>query len=128
MVGNAKEPVRNYDLLSMLMICLGDPETAEYDILRLLLSNEIAAAEKQRVLQHDFAIPLTKELERGINDMCNLSEVIARENMTKGMATGIITSIKNLMKNTGWPLEQALATLEVPKEDWGKYTKILADQ
>ena len=127
MVGHVEEPVQNYDLMTMLMICLGQPEDTDCDILKLLdvlLSNEIEAAEKQRVLQHDFDIPMTKELERGINDMCNLGEVIARENMAKG----VITSIKNLMKNTGWPLEQALIMLEVPKEEWGKYTEMLAKQ
>ena len=56
--------------------------------------------------------------------MCNLGEAIERE----GIAKGVITSIKNLMKNTGWPIEQAMATLGVPKEEWGKYVELLAKQ
>jgi len=68
MVGSVKEPVRNYDLMTLLMICLGRPENTKCDILKLLdmlLSNEIAATEKQRILQNDVGIPMTRELEGG---------------------------------------------------------------
>ena len=109
------------------MICLGRPEETDCDILKLLdvlLSNDIEVPEKQQVLENDFGIPMTRELERGLNDMCNLGEAIERE----GIAKGVITSIKNLMKNTGWPIEQAMATLGVPKEEWGKYVELLAKQ
>jgi len=147
MVGSVKESVRNYDLMTLLMICLGRPENTECDILKLLdvlLSNEIAATEKQRVLQNDFGIPMTRELEGGLQDMCNLGEVIARENMAKGMAKGraqgrmegrtegreemLLFSIRNLIKNTGWPLEQAMKTLGVPQEEWPQYSQLIADQ
>lgn len=143
MVGQVQEPVRNYDLLTLLMICLGKPEDTDCDILKLLdvlLSNEIEATEKQQVLQNDFGIPMTRELEGGLQDMCNLGEAIAHENMAKGMAkgraegraegiaNGVITSIKNLVKNTGWPVEQAMTALGVPQEEWSKYVKLLAEQ
>lgn len=151
MVGQVQEPTRNYDLLTLLMICLGKPEDTDCDILKLLdvlLSNEMEAAEKQQVLQNDFDIPMTRELEGGLQDMCNLGEVIAHENMAKGLArgrvegraegraegrvegiaNGVITSIKNLVKNTGWPVEQAMTALGVPQEEWGKYVELLAKQ
>jgi len=143
MVGQVQEPIRNYDLLTLLMICLGKPEDTDCDILKLLdvlLSNEMEASEKQQVLQNDFGIPMTRELEGGLQDMCNLGEAIARENMAKGMArgraegrvegiaNGVITSIKNLVKNTGWPVEQAMTALGVPQEEWSKYVKLLAEQ
>jgi len=145
MAGDVKEPVENYDLLALLMICLGRPEDTDCDILKLLdvlLSNDIGVEEKQRVLEKDFDIPMTRELERGLSDMCNLGVAIEREGIAKGraegiakgraegraegVANGIITSVKNLMKNTGWPVEQAMAALGVPKEDWGKYIELMA--
>ena len=37
LIGDAKEPVANYDLLSVVMICLGGPEVEHYEgILKLL--------------------------------------------------------------------------------------------
>lgn len=135
MVGQVKEPIRNYDLMTLLMICLGKPEDTDCDILKLLgvlLSNEIEAAEKQQILQNDFSIPMTRELEGGLQDMCNLGEVIARENMAKGRVEGreetLLFNIKNLIKNTGWSLEQAMKTLGVPRDEWSKYVELLAEQ
>jgi len=109
-------------------------------LLDVLLSNEIAATEKQRVLQNDFGIPMTRELEGGLRDMCNLGEAIEREGIAKGMAKGmakgrtegreemLLFSIRNLIKNTGWPLEQAMKTLGVPQEEWPQYSQLIADQ
>ena len=50
------------------------------------------------------------------------------EGRAEGIATGIVTSIKNLMRNTGWPVEQALSTLGVPEEEWTRYTNLIIDQ
>jgi len=44
LVGAATEPVRNYDLLSIIMLCFGGPDGENYDgvlrMLDVLLSNE----------------------------------------------------------------------------------------
>ena len=57
LVGEGKEPVRNYDLLSIIMLCLGGPDGANYDgvlrMLDVLLSNETSEAEKRKILQDD---------------------------------------------------------------------------
>jgi len=50
------------------------------------------------------------------------------EGRAEGIANGVITSIKNLVKNTGWPVEQAMTALGVPQEEWSKYVKLLAEQ
>lgn len=147
LVGHVKEPVNSYDLMTMLMICLGEPEETESNILKLLdtlLTNEISAKEKQQILKNNFDIPITQSLERRLDDMCNLSMGFEERGIAKGMAKGmaegvakgraegraetIINSIVNLMKNTGWPVEQAMATLGVPEKEWANYTKMLAEQ
>ena len=48
--------------------------------------------------------------------MCNFSQGV----WEKGQSDGILSSIKNLMKNTGWPIEQAMTALKVPETDWPK--------
>ena len=51
--------------------------------------------------------------------MCNLGEVIARENLAKGRTEGIteraISDLKNLMETLGLSLEQAMSALKVPE-------------
>ena len=53
--------------------------------------------------------------------MCNLSKGI----WEKGRFDGILSSIKNLMKNTGWSVEQAMVALKVPDADRPKYLERL---
>ena len=60
LVGEAAEPVKNYDLLSIVMLCLGGPDGENYDgvlrMLDVLLSNETSASEKRKILQDDYDI------------------------------------------------------------------------
>ena len=58
LVGEVKEPVRNYDLLSIIMLCLGGLDGASYAgvlrMLEVLLSNETSEAEKRKILWDDY--------------------------------------------------------------------------
>ena len=87
LVGDVKEPTANYDLLSVVMICLGGPEVEHYDgilkLLHTLLSNETSEKEKQEVLENEFDIPMTRELESEVSTMCNLSQSIAKKTVRK---------------------------------------------
>ena len=87
LIGDAKEPVANYDLLSVVMICLGGPEVEHYEgilkLLHTLLSNETSEKEKQEVLENEFDIPMTRELESEVSTMCNLSQSIAKKTVRK---------------------------------------------
>ena len=47
------------------------------------------------------------------------------EGHAAGMTDGILVSIRNLMKQTGWPLEKALTMLDIPKDEHEKYLKLL---
>ena len=128
LVGDVKEPVAHYDLLSVVMICLGGPEVEHYEgilkLLHTLLSNETSEKVKQEVLENEFDISMTHELESEVSTMCNLSQSVEQ----KGIEKGILRSLQTLMKNMKMPLEEALATLEIPEADWQKYRKLLAGQ
>lgn len=55
--------------------------------------------------------------------MCNFSKGV----WEKGKFDGVLSSIKNLMKNTGWPVEQVMSMLGVPDTDRPKYLELLAN-
>ena len=78
LVGEAVEPVQNYDLLSIVMLCLGGPDGKNYDgvlrMLDVLLSNETSEAEKRRILQDDYDIQMTRTMESEVSLMCNLGK------------------------------------------------------
>lgn len=132
LIGNVKEPVRNYDLLSVVMLCLGGAEGENYDgvlkLLDVLLSSETGIAEKRQVLQHDFDVPMTETLEAEVQAMCNLSQGVEEKGRIKGRTEGLLSSIRSLMANTGWPLEKAMEILEVPEMDRPKYADLLQKQ
>ena len=136
LVGEATELVRNYDLLSIIMLCLGGSDRENYDgvlrMLDVLLSNETSEEEKRKILQDDYDIQMTQTMEREVSVMCNLSKGVREkgiaEGLAKGMTNGISASIKSLMETMNLPIEQAMAALKVPEAEWQKYKGLLEKQ
>lgn len=137
LVGEAVEPVQNYDLLSIVMLCLGGPDGENYDgvlrMLDVLLSNETSEAEKRRILQDDYDIQMTRTMESGVSVMCNLSKGVMEKGIAKGMEKGraegmekgILMSIRSLMETMGWTLDQAMTALKVPEAERQVYQNLL---
>jgi hypothetical protein len=121
LVGDVKEKVEDYDLLTAVMICLGDSHGDNYSgilkLLDVLLSSERKPEEKKKILENDFSIEMTKSLEREVSIMCNLSKGVEE----KGITRGILSSIQNLMESMSWSAEQAMNALKIPEEERSKY-------
>lgn len=140
MIGRVKEPVENYDLMTVVMVCLGSPDEAEPDgilrMLSVLLSNETEEHEKKHILQKEFALPITETLERSLMDMCNLSRGVEEKGIAKGLARGreegrtetTATLIRNLMDSMGFSLEKAMSALGISEDERTKYAELLAKQ
>ena len=121
LIGDFSESTKNYDLMTAIMICLGDANdtnaTGILKLLEVLLSSERKAEEKKRILQEDFAIKMTQELEREVSEMCNLSDGIEQKTL--------LSAIRKLMNSMGWTIEQALDALQIPKEERNSYLNML---
>ncbi len=132
LVGAATEPVQNYDLLSIIMLCLGGPEGENYDgILRMLdvlLSNETGEAEKRKILQDDYNIQMTQAMQREVSVMCNLSKGVEEKGIAKGHAERALSDLRNLMETLGLTIEQAMAALKVPENERQNYMDLLGRQ
>lgn len=144
LVGAVQEPVRNYDLLSVVMLGLGGADKDNYSgVLRLLdvlLSSKTSADEKRQILQEDYDIRMTQTLEE-VSQMCDLSKGIWDKAMAEGeakgeargkavgraegKAEGILTSLKSLMETMSWTIEQAMAAMKVPEDERDKYTQLM---
>lgn len=137
LVGQAVEPVQNYNLLSIVMLCLGGPDSENYDgvlrMLDVLLSHETSEAEKRRILQDDYDIQMTRTLENEVSAMCNLSKSVMEKSwkkdmekgLAKGVEQGILSSIRSLMETMGWTLDQAMTALKVPEVERRVYQGLL---
>lgn len=149
LVGDAEEKIERYDLLTAVIICIGDADdTKTTGILRLLevlLSAERKADEKKQILQEEFEIKMTHELEQEVAQMCNLSDGVERKGIIKGLREGhesglregresglregresglleaTCTALRNLMESMGIALEQAMEILKIPEKDRRKY-------
>ncbi len=136
LAGKAVDPVRNYDLLSIIMLCLGGPDGENYSgILRMLdvlLGSDASEAEKRKILQDDYDIQMTRAMEREVSVMCNLSKGVEEKGRAKGRAEGradgILSSIKGLMETMGLSIEQAMAALKIPEAERQKYLDLLKRQ
>ncbi len=146
LIGEVHEKPENYDLLTMVMICLGDtdenPQTGVLRLLDVLLSKKYGVTDKKRILQDEFSINFTQEMEGEVSVMCNLSEGVYLDGIAKGraegraegmakgraegMAEGILSSIQNLMKNMNWTATQAMDALNIPSMERSEYLKHLA--
>jgi len=116
--GARNEPVQNYDLMTIIIVYLGDPQkSSEVEILHLLsvlLSNELAAEEKLKTLETKFGISITYEIKEEVINMCNLSDAIEQRGIEKGIEKGIDIQAKiveGFMRKLNIPLEEAL---EIP--------------
>ena len=100
-VGDIVEKRENYDLITAVIVCLGNEEDDKYTgilrLLEVLLSSERKPDEKKRILQDDFNIKMTRELESEVLLMCNLSKGIEEKGIKEGIKEGILSSIQNLM-------------------------------
>ena len=133
------EQKENYDLLTVVMICLGhagdDNYTGILKLLDVLLSSEKEAEEKKKILQEDFDIAMTKTLESEVSAMCNLSKGVEERGiaiglergMERGLEAATLNAIRNLMETLKLTAEQAMEALKVPEAEKAKYAGMLKE-
>ena len=126
--GNVSLNHEAVDLMQGVIVNLGEAEEkVDSDILNLmntLLSSKVSETEKKRVMQEDFNIIMTEELESEVSDMCNLSQGIWDSGIEKGKKE---QSIENALKM----IARGKLTLEEIAEDSGltlEEVKELADK
>ena len=130
LVGQVLEQKENYDLLTVVMICLGhagdDNYTGILKLLDVLLSSDKEAEEK-KILQEDFDIAMTKTLESEVSVMCNLSKGVEERGIARGLETGTLNAIRNLMETLKLTAEQAMEALKIPEAEKAKYAGMLKE-
>lgn len=131
LIGGVCEEIKNYDMLSVIMICLGDlNETSHDGILRLLDTafSDISPEEKIRIMQDDFNIPMAPAMEGEINNMGSFSDAFFERGIEQGLDKARTENIETLMKKMNFSANEAMDFLEIPKAEQQKYLDILAAQ
>ncbi len=93
LAGNKVADKEDYDLFSVIMVCLGknmsDSKSLLLGFLEVLFSDEKSANEKKIILEEDYDISMTEQFEREVREMCNLSEGILEKGIERGIKKGI---------------------------------------
>lgn len=93
------------DLLNIVLLSIGrklPPQEEQYELHRLigtLLSAELTVTQKLAIIETEYHIPLSVELEEGVNDMCNLGEGIEERAIEKTKKEIILEIILEMYQN-----------------------------
>lgn len=107
-IGTMPEKKKNYDKLSVIIICLNEKSKEKggelHGFLNTLLSPRMNAARKKEVLLRDYGVEMEQEIGEELKQMCNLSEAIEEYAMREGVRKGVrkgISLTKNIMRLAG---------------------------
>ena len=129
LVGSVKEQKADYDLVAVVMICLGKEADSGTDLLKLLnvlLSTETGSQDKCQILEEDFHIRMTQTLESEVSLMCNLSKGVEEKGIQKGIDKGItamILTLKELQISSDVILKQICEKFGLTEETAETYLK-----
>ena len=114
LIGNAVEKSENYDLMSVVTICLGESGTENYTgivkFMDVLLSSSRAATEK--ILEEEFGVAMNEELEREVLVMCNLSQGVKAEGISIGEMRMLVKQVRKGRVTIEEAVEDAGMTVE----------------
>ena len=106
--GAVKERPQNYDLMTIVILRLGDEGLTDSSILRMLdviFTSKKKPQERKTILEETYSIPMTHTLSKEINDMCNFSEGFYERGISQGISQEQIVTINKLLKKN-FNLEQ----------------------
>ena len=131
LIGDVHEDVAHYDLMTVVMICLGNPNDGRYTgILKLLgtfMSQGTDSATKNDVLKSEFGAEIPERLHDREDIMCTYSQFIEDRGRAEGMAKGKAEDLLSLMANFKMTLEQAMQGLNIPEVEWPKYRELVQE-
>ena len=125
LIGTVKQEQSHYDLMTAVLVFLGDTQDENYKgvlkLLNTLLSTDTSVREKKQILQDDFHIQMTRQLEREVTEMCNLSKGVEQKGIEKGIEKGRKESMIEIAKTM-------LADGMLPLEKIAEYSKLSLDE
>ena len=92
-VSSVDRDKEKYDLINVISICLGGPEYANYDnkiirLLDVLLRSKMTPEEKKKILEEEYEIPMSENIETEVNNMCSYIDIVYNEAMRIGNEQG----------------------------------------
>ena len=125
-LGNAIEKETNYDLLSVIMVCLTkQPKEGERNLIHLLdciFTRNLDQTEKRRILEETYGIESKTLLGKQVNDMCNASEGIYQEGIKEGIELNQKRQFQKMVA-MGLEKENIMQILDLSDEKYAEMLK-----
>ena len=86
----------------------------------VLLSSSKAAAEKKKILEEEFGVAMSEELEKEVLIMCNLSQRVKAEGREEGISIGEIGMLVQLVRDGDLKPERAAEKAKMTVEEFKK--------
>ena len=138
-IGNVKEDIQHYDLMNIVMLCLGLSDNIADNalgMLNTLLSDTMSSSERIEILDKKFDFDMSPDDKKEVSEMCNVSRGVydkgmdrgitlgmdkgmalgRKEGITLGMDNSTIAAIKNIMQSLNVSSDRAMDILKVPDE------------
>ena len=141
--GTWKDRRKNYDLMTIILLNLGDGKMSDklLNLLHLLFLDMLKSEQKEVILQEEYGITLTRNMREELKSMSGLmqpavdmaakkaakkaAEEAAAVALKEGKETAILSSIRNLMKNMKWSAQQAMEAMGIPANEQPKYAALI---
>lgn len=134
MVGAAKEDIKNYDLLTAVILNIGESDNENYKgilkMIEVLMSDKRKADEKKRILQDEYGIEMTQTIEKELNQMNPWLQRAYDHGIEDGKKETELNIVKRFLALNKVPLEEiskatglSIGELEKLRKDMGSRTK-----
>ena len=117
---------KDYDKIEVVVIKLGSDYECSRDsitgLLTALLSTSIPLERREEILSNVYGIAMTKEFEREVTEMCNLSSAVMEAGREKGLKEGrkegSLIILFQLVDDGDLPIEKAASKANMTVEEF----------
>lgn len=116
----------DYDKLTIVIICpkrnydVNDEAHSFMELLHILFKAKMSSEEKKRQLPENYGIRMTRNTDKEVETMCNLSRGFVEEGLAIGKREerihNTILNVKNLMETMHICVDKALELLKISED------------
>ena len=137
--GNFQDNVENYDLMTIIILNLGEKETSHklLNLLHLLFMELKTSEEKEKILREEYKIEITRDMKEELKKMGGLMEPLlniaakqaaeqaAEKAAAESERKSQIDAIRNMVKKLNLTVQEAMNILEIPAAKQKEYSALI---
>ena len=132
------------DLMRIIFIGLGDPEHGEqgsiWRMLGTLLSTKMNVDTKRTILEGEYGLEMTHEIEKEVREMSSLGQGVFEQGLAQGRIEGRAEGhaegqmeeqakmVSKIMEKMNFNLTQALHFLDIPEDQYEIHRELLKNK